>query len=70
MRSYPKIFAIHENHRYRPWLRPLDLEFEPERFGMPRFLHIRQLDVTEPAQAYKNEFRSGSSSNTEVIWWT
>jgi predicted dehydrogenase len=54
-RGYDKLFAIHENHRYRPWFeRARSLDLGP--LSLARFEH---LNATEPGEAYKNETEQG-----------
>ena len=59
MRGYSKIFAVHENHRYRPWFRRVRGLFEDGFFGQPCLLRIEDLSATEPAEAYKTSSDSG-----------
>lgn len=54
-RGYEKLFAVHENHRYRPWFqRARSLGLGP--LSLARFEH---LNATEPGEAYKNESETG-----------
>jgi D-apiose dehydrogenase len=54
-RGYDKMFAVHENHRYRPWFqRARSLDLGPVLLA--RFEH---LNATEPGEAYKNESEQG-----------
>lgn len=54
-RGYDKLFAVHENHRYRPWFsRALAAISEPITYA--RFEH---LNATEPGEAYKTESETG-----------
>ncbi len=55
----PKVFAVHENHRYRPWFQRIHDDFQANRYGKPAFLHIQHLNATHPAEAYKNEAGEG-----------
>ena len=54
-----KVFAVHENHRYRPWFQRIHDDFQVNRFGKPAFLHIQHLNSAHPAEAYKNEADEG-----------
>lgn len=55
MRGYPRLFAVHENHPYRPWFgRVLEL-LEQDCFGAPRLLRLVQYDASEPPEVYKSE---------------
>lgn len=53
--NYGKLFAVHENHRYRPWFQRALAEV-PGPFTYARFEH---LNATEPGEAYKNESETG-----------
>ena len=55
----PKVFAVHENHRYRPWFQRIHDDFQANRFGKPAFLHIQHLNATNPAEVYKNDADEG-----------
>jgi D-apiose dehydrogenase len=57
--DYPKIFAIHENHRYRPWFQSVLERMRQGFFGEPYFLQIQHLNATEPGEAYKNDAEAG-----------
>ena len=59
MRCYPKLFAVHENHRYRPWFRGIREKVKDGCLGAPVCLYISQFDAREPAEAYKNEAGTG-----------
>ena len=53
--GYGKLFAIHENHRYRPWFQRAVAEV-PGPFTYAKFEH---LNATEPGEMYKNESETG-----------
>jgi predicted dehydrogenase len=59
VRDYPKLFAVHENHRYRPWFQMVREHFRQGFFGVPRLLRLGQLDAREPPEAYKNAVEEG-----------
>jgi D-apiose dehydrogenase len=59
MSGYPRLFAVHENHRYRPWFRGIRERFEQGFFGSPVLLRIEHLNALEPGEAYKNQMESG-----------
>jgi predicted dehydrogenase len=59
MVGYPKLFAVHENHPYRPWFRQVAALHREGFFGTPRLLRLEQYDATEPPEAYKNEVALG-----------
>jgi predicted dehydrogenase len=59
MDGYPKIFAVHENHPYRPWFRQVVSLHREGFFGAVRLLRLSQYDATEPPEAYKNEAELG-----------
>ena len=53
--GYDRLFAVHENHRYRPWFtRALAALSGPVTYA--RFEH---LNATEPGEAYKNTSDTG-----------
>jgi predicted dehydrogenase len=59
MNGYPKLFAVHENHPYRPWFQRVAGFLGQGLFGGPRLLRFSQYDATEPPEAYKNEAQLG-----------
>jgi predicted dehydrogenase len=59
MQQSPRIFAVHENHRYRPWFQRVRQQFLDRRFGNLSLLRIEHLIPTEPREAYKNEAQTG-----------
>ena len=59
MDGYPKLFAVHENHPYRPWFQTVLACHRDGKFGTPRFLRLAQYDGKEPPEAYKNEAKLG-----------
>jgi len=59
MNGYPKLFAVHENHPYRPWFQRVAGLLGQGHFGAPRLLRFSQYDATEPPEAYKNEAQLG-----------
>ncbi len=59
MAGYPKLFAVHENHPYRPWFQTVLSYHRAETFGTPRLLRLAQYDAKEPPEAYKNEAKRG-----------
>jgi len=59
MDGYQKIFAVHENHRYRPWFQAVRQRFTGGFFGNASLLHLQHLSAAEPAEAYKNEAEKG-----------
>lgn len=59
MAGTPKLFAVHENHRYRPWFQTVLAGHRDGVFGTPRFLRLAQYDGKEPPEAYKNEAALG-----------
>jgi hypothetical protein len=56
MQCYPKPFAVHENHRYRPCIREKVID---GCLGAPVSVYISQLDAREPTEAHKNEAGTG-----------
>jgi predicted dehydrogenase len=59
MMGYPKLFAVHENHPYRPWFRQVLSRHRQGAFGTLRMLRLAQYDSREPPEAYKNEAKLG-----------
>ena len=59
MQQSPRIFAVHENHRYRPWFQPVREQFLQGTFGKLSLLRIAHLIPTEPRERYKNEAKTG-----------
>ncbi len=47
--AYDRVFAVHENHRYRPWFQRACAAVTDVRF-----LRIDHLNASEPKEAYKN----------------
>jgi len=59
MDGYPRLFAVHENHPYRPWFQKVASLLREGCFGTPRFLRLEQYDAKEPPEVYKLETRWG-----------
>lgn len=59
MNESSRIFAVHENHRYRPWFRRVREQFHEGNFGKLSLLRVQHLIPTEPREAYKNESQTG-----------
>ncbi len=55
MGDYPKLFAVHENHRYRPWFHAVREHFRSGLFGKASLLHLEHLNATGPRESYKAE---------------
>lgn len=53
MRSSARLFAVHENHRYRPWFQAILAHHREGFFGTLSLVRIDQLDAREPAEAFK-----------------
>ena len=51
--TYPKIFAVHENHRYRPWFQRILQLHCAGFFGAVQFVRFEHLNPTAPNEAYK-----------------
>lgn len=58
-KGYPKLFAVHENHRYRPWFQRMLALHRDGFFGTSRLFRLEQHDATEPPEAYKLETNRG-----------
>lgn len=59
MKESPRIFAVHENHRYRPWFQRVREQFLRGTFGKLSLLRVEHLIPTEPREAYKNQAQTG-----------
>jgi len=59
MAAGPRLFAVHENHRYRPWFRRVQALLGQGFFGRPGVLRLMQYDAQEPPEAYKVETQWG-----------
>jgi predicted dehydrogenase len=53
MSGYGRLFAIHENHRYRPWFQRIDSQYRSGGFGKVSLVRLEHLNAREPAEAYK-----------------
>lgn len=53
MSRYTRLFAIHENHRYRPWFQTIDSQYRSGGFGKVSLVRLEHLNAREPAEAYK-----------------
>jgi len=53
MSGYPRLFAVHENHRYRPWFRTVENKYRAGSFGTVSMVRLEHLSAREPAEAYK-----------------
>ncbi|MGC8792740.1 MAG: Gfo/Idh/MocA family protein [Bryobacteraceae bacterium] len=62
MAGYPMLFAVHENHRYRPWFRIIRERMQQGFFGKVHMVRLEHLSAGEPGEAYKNEADLG------VLW--
>lgn len=57
--SYKKLFAVHENHPYRPWFREILRRHSEGFFGTIRHLSLVQHDAREPPERFKAEAERG-----------
>jgi D-apiose dehydrogenase len=53
MSGYGRLFAVHENHRYRPWFQTIQREYRAGSFGKVSLVRLEHLNAREPAEAYK-----------------
>jgi predicted dehydrogenase len=51
--GYSKSFAVHENHRFRPWFRRILELHATGFFGPIRYVRLAQHDAGEPPEQYK-----------------
>ncbi len=59
MAEVPKVFAVHENHRYRPWFQTVAALHREGFFGDTLWVRLEQYDPSEPPEQYKNEEERG-----------
>ena len=59
MAEHPRLFAIHENHRYRPWFQVIREKLRAGFFGQPSLVKLEHLNATAPAERYKKEVEQG-----------
>ena len=59
MGDHPKLFVVHENHRYRPWFQRILSMHREGFFGRPRVVRLTQHDPNEPAEVYKLQAKHG-----------
>jgi len=57
--NYDKIFAVHENHPYRPWFRHILRLRDEGFFGPIRHVSLVQHDAHEPPERFKAEAERG-----------
>jgi len=57
--NYDKVFAIHENHPYRPWFRRILHLRDDGFFGTIRHVALVQHDAREPPETFKAEAERG-----------
>lgn len=57
MNAYGKVFAVHENHRYRPWFQNIMAHAAAGFFGTPHFLRLEQHEPRAPAESYKSQMK-------------
>jgi predicted dehydrogenase len=57
--GYEKVFAVHENHPYRPWFRQILQRNADSFFGPIRHLSLVQHDAREPPERFKAEAERG-----------
>ena len=55
MSTSPRLFAVHENHRFRPWFAEVRRRHAAGFFGRLRYLRVDQFDPYEPAEKFKAE---------------
>ena len=58
-KDYSGLFAIHENHRYRPWFQEVLKRACEGFFGRPHFVRFEQHNPTEPDESFKLEMKQG-----------
>ncbi len=59
LRTYPRRFVVHENHRFRPWFREIARLSREGRLGRLRHLQFAQHDPSEPPEKIDTEVELG-----------
>src|SRR5262245_6249750 len=59
LQGYEKVFAVHENHPYRPWFREILRRQYEGFFGAIRHIALVQHDAREPPERFKAEGERG-----------
>lgn len=57
--DHPKLFAVHENHPYRPWFQEILRAHRDGFFGTVRHVRLEQHDPREPPERFKAEASHG-----------
>lgn len=57
--DYPRVFAVHENHPYRPWFQEILRRHAGGFFGPLRHLSLVQHDAREPPERFKAQAERG-----------
>jgi D-apiose dehydrogenase len=59
LQAYSKLFAVHENHPYRPWFLEIQRAHREGFFGTLRYMRLEQHDPQEPPERFKAEAERG-----------
>lgn len=59
LQAYPKLFAVHENHSYRPWFLEIQRAHREGFFGTLHYVRLEQHDPREPPERFKVEAERG-----------
>lgn len=59
LHDYPKLFAVHENHPYRPWFLEILRAHREGFFGPLRYVRLEQHDPQAPPEPFKAEAERG-----------
>ena len=51
--NHPRVFVVHENHRYRPWFQDVLEQCGSGALGPVRFMRLEQHDSHEPPETFK-----------------
>ncbi|MPZ21071.1 MAG: hypothetical protein GEV06_24700 [Luteitalea sp.] len=59
LQTFPKLFAVHENHPHRPWFLEILRAHREGFFGTLRYVRLEQHDPREPPEPFKAEAPRG-----------
>lgn len=59
VRGYPKVVAVHENHRYRPWFRRIVRQVNAGAYGRIAFARFEHLDAGGQPPGFRTQSETG-----------